>query len=96
MMLPNRLSQIAKFRKPCRAPIIVREPRGRTRRELTVVSTSRHHPHQAEASEQRPASPSGTAREQPGQPGPRGEPERARQRIPDDLISLYYMIITKV
>lgn len=50
-----------------------------------VVSTSRHHPHQAEASEQRPASPSGTAREQPGQPGPREEPERARRQIPDRI-----------
>jgi hypothetical protein len=95
MMLPSRLSQIAKFRKPCRASIIAPEPSGRTRREFIVVSTSRHRPHQAEASGQRPASPSGTAQEQLGQPGPRGEPERVRQQIPEGLISLYSMFVTK-
>ena len=83
-MLPNRLSQIAKFRKPCRAPIIAPS---RTRRELIVVSTSRHRPHRAEASERRPASPSGTAREQPGRPGPQEEPERGRRRIPGNRVS---------
>jgi len=87
MMQPNRLSQIAKFRKPCRAPIIAPEPRGRTRRELVVVSTNRHRPHRAGASERHPASPSGTAREQPGRPGPQEEPERVRRQIPENRVS---------
>ena len=86
-MLPNRLSQIAKFRKPCRA-IIAPEPRGRARRELFVVSTNPRRPHRAGASERRPASPSGTAREQPGRPEPQGEPERGQRRIPEDRISV--------
>lgn len=46
------------------------------------VSTNRRHPHRAEASERRPASPSGTARARPGRPGPREVQGRAQQQTP--------------
>ena len=92
MMLPNRLSQTAKFRKPCRAPIIAPEPRVRARRELIVVSTNRRRPRQAGASERHPASPSGTARERPGQPGPREEPEQGRRQIPSITLALQRLL----
>lgn len=50
-------------------------------------SRCRHRPHQAEASQRRPAFPSGTARERRGRPGPREEPERGRQQSPGNDVS---------
>ena len=59
-----------------------------------VVPTNRRRLHRAEASGQRPASPSGTAQERPGRSEPQEVRGRQQRRIPaiKKLANLWYLL----